>query len=119
MRKECRHYQSRTYPSGEVARWCALDLAPEAPWRCPDGCESYSPRTADVAWSYGSLVPRPTPEEPDLIAEGDEAAALLDQAENIVGMAGPAIVADVRAERERAGRDSFIGRIRDRFRRRR
>ena len=31
MREECKNYQSRTYASGEVARICTLDLAPEAP----------------------------------------------------------------------------------------
>jgi hypothetical protein len=28
MREECKHFQSRTYASGEVARFCVLDLAP-------------------------------------------------------------------------------------------
>ena len=30
MREECKHFQSRTYASGEVARFCVLDIAPEA-----------------------------------------------------------------------------------------
>ena len=42
MREECKHFQSRTYSSGEVARFCELDLAPEAPWRCPENCPSTS-----------------------------------------------------------------------------
>ena len=36
MREECKHFESRTYPDGETVRKCNLDLAPEAPWRCPD-----------------------------------------------------------------------------------
>ena len=48
MREECVHFQSRTYASGEAARFCRLDLAPEAPWRCPDNCPSYKRRLADV-----------------------------------------------------------------------
>ena len=27
MREECKHFQSRTYDSGEVARFCVLDSA--------------------------------------------------------------------------------------------
>jgi hypothetical protein len=39
MREDRVHYESRTYAdNGEVARFCTLGLAPEAPWRCPDGC---------------------------------------------------------------------------------
>ena len=48
MREECKHFQSRTYASGEVARFCVLDLAPEAPWRCPADCASYERRLADA-----------------------------------------------------------------------
>lgn len=122
MRKECRHCQSRTYASGEVARWCVLDLAPEAPWRCPDDCPSYSPRTADVGWSYGTLAPLPTPEEPEIIELNDDAAALLDEAEDIVNFVGPDIVAEVREQRERERSpsltDRLLDRIRGRFRRR-
>ena len=68
MREECKHFQSRTYDSGEVARFCVLDLAPEAPWKCPDDCPSYSPRLADVGWAHGSLVEpalEPMPDVPD------------------------------------------------------
>ena len=42
MREDCAHYESRTYDDdGEVARFCTLGLAPEAPWRCPENCSSY------------------------------------------------------------------------------
>ncbi len=54
MREECKHFQSRTYASGEVARFCVLDLAPEAPWRCPDNCPRYERRLADVGWVHGT-----------------------------------------------------------------
>lgn len=120
MRHECRNFQSRTYASGEVARFCVLDLAPEAPWRCPENCSAYAPRTADVGWSYGSLVPPRTPEEPEIIELNDDAAALLDEAEDIVGMAGADIVAEVQRARERAraASPSVVDRLRARFRRR-
>ena len=55
MREECKHFQSRTYASGEVARFCRLDLAPEAPWRCPEDCPKYEHRGYDAGWTLGSL----------------------------------------------------------------
>ncbi len=55
MRTDCRHYESRTYPSGETVRKCRLDLAPDAPWRCPDDCPKFEKRRWDAGWQYGSL----------------------------------------------------------------
>ena len=69
MREECKNFQSRTYDSGEVARFCVLDLAPEAPWKCPDDCPSYARRLADVGWSHGSLVEPALEPMPDVLAE--------------------------------------------------
>jgi len=96
MREECKHFQSRTYASGEVARFCLLDLAPEAPWRCPDNCASYERRLADAGWIHGSLVEPPIEDEPDL-PSGD-VAAILDSAEDIVNDVAPGVLAEVRAE---------------------
>ena len=98
MREECKHFQSRTYDSGEVARFCILDLAPEAPWKCPDDCPSYARRLADVGWSHGILVEPPLEPMPDV--PGDEAAELLDQAEDIINAVGPEVLAEVRKEDE-------------------
>jgi hypothetical protein len=95
MREECRHYQSRTYPSGEVARWCARDLAPDAPWRCPADCVGYQRRGADAGYAVGSLVAPVTPPEPDV----PHAAELLDQAEDIVNLIGPDVLAEWEVER--------------------
>src|SRR5205814_1834492 len=64
MREECKHFQSRTYGSGEVARFCRLDLAPEAPWRCPADCPKYERRMGDAGWSVGTLVSPPVELEP-------------------------------------------------------
>ena len=64
MREECKHFQSRTYATGEVVRFCELDLAPEAPWRCPEDCPSYDRRLADVGWVHGSLVEPAIEDEP-------------------------------------------------------
>jgi hypothetical protein len=93
MRVECRHYESRTYGSGEVVRKCRLDLAPEAPWRCPDDCPKYDRRQMDVGWQYGSL--RTAGEAPKPEPEGSDVARLLDEAEDIVNAAAPEIMADV------------------------
>ncbi len=101
MRMECKNYESRTYASGDTVRKCNLDLAPEAPWRCPDDCPKYERRMADVAWQHGSAVAPPTPEAPRSVGEDPSIAALLDEAENIVNDAVPATRADIEAERNR------------------
>ena len=64
MRTDCKNYESRTYDDGETVRKCNLDLAPEAPWRCPENCSAYAPRLADVNWVHEHLVAPPTPDEP-------------------------------------------------------
>jgi len=92
MREECKHFQSRTYSSGEVARFCTLDLAPEAPWRCPDDCPAYERRLADAGWTHGSLIEPPVEPEPE--QAGPEALELLEEAEEIVNAAGPRIARD-------------------------
>jgi len=105
MREECIHFQSRTYASGEAARFCVLDLAPEAPWRCPENCPSYHPRMADVGWVHGSLVEPALEDEPG--KGGADAAAVLGSAEDIVNEVAPEVLEEVRAEdarRERSAR---------------
>ena len=104
MRQDCKHYQSRTYPSGDTMRKCALDLAPEAPWNCPASCESYERRLADVNWRHGSLVTPPTPEAPPSVGEDETVAALLDEAEDIINAAVPEVRADVDRERDAGSR---------------
>ncbi len=98
MRTDCKHYESRTYTSGEVVRRCKLDLAPEAPWKCPADCAVYDRRMIDVGWQYGSLTKgmEPAPAAPDVDIQED-IAALLDQAEDNVNAAG----AELLAEQER------------------
>lgn len=88
MRQECKHFESRTYANGDTVRKCNLDLAPEAPWRCPDDCPRYERRLVDVNWSHGSLITPPTPDEPNSVGSDSSIAALLDEAEDIVNAAG-------------------------------
>lgn len=103
MRQDCKFFESRTYGNGETVRKCDLDLAPEAPWRCPDPCPAFQRRLADVNWSHGTLVTPPTPDEPPGLGRDDSIAALLDEAEDIVNSAVPKVRAEVDAQ---ASRDS-------------
>lgn len=120
MREECKFFESRTYGNGETVRKCDLDLAPEAPWRCPADCQAYARRLADVNWSHGSLVTPNTPEEPASLADDDNGsiADLLDAAEEIVNAAGPDILAEVEADRSRQDRGGVRGALGRMFRRR-
>ncbi len=89
MRTDCKHYESRTYASGEAVRKCGLDLAPEAPWNCPADCPKYERRKIDAGWQYGSMAKgmEPAPPEPEVAMDAD-IAALLDATEDIVNAAG-------------------------------
>lgn len=101
MRTNCQQYESRSYPNGDTVRKCNLDLAPEAPWRCPDDCPRYSPRRIDVGWEHGSLGLQDFAKEPESIGSDSSIAALLDEAEDIVSAAGPDILAELESEAKR------------------
>ncbi|NNE12323.1 MAG: hypothetical protein HKN41_08785 [Ilumatobacter sp.] len=98
MRTECKNFESRTYPNGDTVRKCNLDLAPDAPWRCPEPCSGFERRLADQAWTHGSLIVPPTPPEPRSVEDGT-AAKLLDEAEDILNAAGARIMSEVGEER--------------------
>ena len=102
MREDCSHYESRAYDDdGEVARFCTLGLAPEAPWRCPDNCASYE-RIVMIAsdFALGSLASIPPVEtEPD--AQPDDIADVLADAEAIVSAAEPEMIAQTDRKRAR------------------
>jgi hypothetical protein len=104
MRQDCRNFESRTYPDGETVRKCNLDLAPEAPWRCPDNCPKYE-RRLDGGWTYGTLVSPTTPDEPPGLNDGS-AAAVLDEAEDYLNSVGASVMADVQAEQVRFAKRS-------------
>ncbi|MGO9875353.1 MAG: hypothetical protein ACLPVY_16310 [Acidimicrobiia bacterium] len=93
MREDCRHFASRLYDDGEAARFCVLDLAPEAPWRCPENCAQYERTVIDGTFVQGSLARDQVEDEPDEKAEDIE--DLLDDAETIVEAAEPATLADL------------------------
>jgi hypothetical protein len=108
MREECKHFQSRTYASGEVARFCVLDLAPEAPWRCPDNCARYERRMADVGWVHGTLIEPPIEDEPSVPVE--EMTEVLSRAESIVNDISADAVAEARARDAKASRRRWFKR---------
>jgi hypothetical protein len=100
MRSECKHFEARTYANGETVRKCDLDLAPDAPWRCPEHCDRYERRLADAGWVYGSLATPAPPEEPPGLDDGS-AAAVLDAAEDVLNSIGPGVIAEMSLEPER------------------
>jgi len=104
MREDCCHYESRTYDDGEVARFCTLDLAPEAPWRCPEDCPRYE-RIVMIASDFdrGSLAHQPRVEEEPEGAVEDIVDVLAD-AEAIVADAVPGVVAEIDRPRTPWGR---------------
>src|SRR5918996_2822449 len=110
MRTDCKNYESRTYPSGDSVRKCNLDLAPEAPWRCPENCPAYATRLVDVGWSWGDLNRQPAPKEPPKLDE--DAAALLDHAEDIVNAVGPEMLEEFRRfDQQRSRRSRWLDRL--------
>jgi hypothetical protein len=102
MREDCRHFARRTYDDGETARFCVLDLAPEAPWRCPENCPQYERTVIDATFVEGSLAPTEVEAEPDEPAEA--IADLLDDAERIVDEAEPEVARELDAAQGRRRR---------------
>ena len=109
MREDCRHFQSRTYSTGEVARFCVLDLAPEAPWRCPDNCPSYVLRLDDAGWVRGSLVDPPVEAEPE--EAGADVGELLHEAADIVNTVAPKTLSEVEEQEDRDEKRQGRGRL--------
>lgn len=103
MRTDCRNFESRSLRTGDSVRRCRLELAPEAPWRCPADCPSYSPRPLDLAWESGTDANAVSTEldEPVL----DEAAFdILAQAESLLADAGDMIRAEEAAKQAKRAR---------------
>jgi hypothetical protein len=44
VRDDCRHYSSRTLPSGDKRESCKLGVNEDMPFACPDGCLFFEPR---------------------------------------------------------------------------
>lgn len=81
VRKDCRHYSTRTTASGDMVQRCRLGAASEAPFACPDDCLFFEPRSLANAgwerfdepadgdrWGEGFTdpnAPAPDPQDPD------------------------------------------------------
>jgi len=102
MRTDCKNYESRSYANGEVVRKCRVDLAPEAPWRCPADCVGYERRMFDAGWQVGSLSEGYGRAEPE--PDAQDVAALLDAAEDIVNSAAPEILSEFQKPKRRFGK---------------
>ena len=51
VRPDCRHYSTRTLPSGEVVERCRVDANEKVPFACPEGCLFFEPRAvSDAGW---------------------------------------------------------------------
>lgn len=99
MRHDCKYFSSRTFGGGDTVQRCELDVAPEAPWRCPDDCALFERRLMDVGWQHGGMAVAADREEPPGLDgdAGDVAALMADLEEIVDGAAGEA-----RAEAEAA-----------------
>jgi len=103
MREDCRHFESRVYDSGETARYCVLGLAPEQPWRCPEGCAHHERTLIDATFETAELSRPSVEDEPD--ADPDSIEGVLADAEAIVEQAEPGALRDLgEADTKRARR---------------
>ena len=51
VRADCRHYSSRSLPTGDTVDRCRLDVAATMPFACPDDCLFFEPRPiSDAGW---------------------------------------------------------------------
>ncbi len=52
VREDCRHYSTRSAPTGDVLQRCRLGANEEMPFACPEDCLFFEPRTiTDTGWS--------------------------------------------------------------------
>jgi hypothetical protein len=59
VRKDCRHYSSRSLPTGDTVDRCRLDVALSMPFACPADCLFFEPRPlSDAGWTRPPTDPR-------------------------------------------------------------
>ena len=49
VRSDCRHYSTRTLPTGDQVERCRLDAAIPVPFACPDDCLWFEKRSISAA----------------------------------------------------------------------
>lgn len=61
VRQDCRHYSTRSMPSGDAVQRCRLNANTDAPFGCPDDCLFFEARSLhDTGWTKGDVEP-PSP----------------------------------------------------------
>lgn len=54
VRRECRHYSTRSMPTGDAVQRCRLNANTDAPFACPDDCLFFEPRSLTATgWETG------------------------------------------------------------------
>jgi hypothetical protein len=119
MQEDCKFFQRRSSRAGDTVSFCALDLAPEAPWRCPEHCRRYERVVGgrlggDVRGrpeGRDAQAVEPAPDDPALAAG---AAGVLGSAEEIIGRLAPELAAEERRRRraQQEAEDSWWNRLR-------
>ena len=51
VRDDCRHYSTRTLPTGDQVERCRVEAAEAVPFACPEACLFFEPRSiSDAGW---------------------------------------------------------------------
>jgi hypothetical protein len=99
MREDCKFFQRRSSSAGDTVSFCALGLAPEAPWRCPSGCARYTSLGAEVpSASTNDGIGEPVSDRSDLEVTAG-VAGVLGSAEEIISRIGPELAAEEQRQR--------------------
>jgi hypothetical protein len=54
VRRDCRHYSTRSMASGETVQRCRLSANTDAPFACPGDCVFFEPRSLTATgWEVG------------------------------------------------------------------
>jgi hypothetical protein len=51
VRRDCRHYSSRSVEPDELVQRCRLGVAEDMPFACPEDCLFFEPRALGSNWS--------------------------------------------------------------------
>jgi hypothetical protein len=113
MRQDCKFFQRRMSGAGDPVSFCALDLAPEAPWRCPEDCRRYE-RVTGSHEAVGDATPAPAGPHRDYEALAAGAAGVLGSAEEIIGRLAPELEAEEQRQEKarRISEDKWWNRLR-------